>query len=92
MNNYIEIKIENQSLEQTEILIAQLNEIGFNGFEEGENFLSAFIDEQNFDEYALRQIISTHRLSYQKILSHKKTGTRSGKRILSPLLWMILLQ
>jgi ribosomal protein L11 methyltransferase len=42
MSNYIEIKIENISSKESEILIAQLSEIGFEGFEEGGNFLSAY--------------------------------------------------
>jgi ribosomal protein L11 methyltransferase len=64
MNNYIEIKIENISAEQSAILIAELNEIGFAGFEEGENFLTAFIEDEKFDEDALKQITSSHNLAY----------------------------
>jgi ribosomal protein L11 methyltransferase len=80
MSNYIEIKIKNISEEQSEILIAQLNEIGFNGFEEGENFLIGFIDEQNFDEDALQQIISAHHLSYQKNFIQQKNWNEEWEK------------
>ena len=86
MSNYIEIKIENISEEQSEILIAQLNEIGFNGFEEGENFLIGFIDEQNFDEDALQQIISAHHLSYQKNFIQQKNWNEEWEKNFDPVI------
>jgi ribosomal protein L11 methyltransferase len=36
MNNYIQIEFQNISQEQSDVLIAQLSEIGFEGFEEEE--------------------------------------------------------
>ena len=86
MSNYTEIKIENISEEQSEILIAQLDEIGFNGFEEGENFLTAFIDEQNFDEDALQQIISAHHLSYQKNFIQQKNWNEEWEKNFDPVI------
>jgi len=86
MSNYTEIKIENISEEQSEILIAQLDEIGFNGFEEGENFLTAFIDEQNFDEDALQQIISAHHLSYQKNFIQQKNWNEEWEKNFNPVI------
>src|SRR5689334_21902913 len=86
MDNYIEIKIENISEEQSAILITQLNEIGFNGFEEGENSLIAFIDEQNFDENSLQEIISTHHLSYQKNFIQQRNWNEEWERNLEPVI------
>jgi ribosomal protein L11 methyltransferase len=86
MNNYIEIKIENISEEQSEILIAQLNEIDFNGFEEGENFLTAFIEKENFDEDALQQIISAHQLSYQKNFIQQKNWNEEWEKNFDPVI------
>jgi len=86
MNNYIEIKIENISAEQSEILIAQLNEISFNGYEEGENFLTAFIEEEKFDENALQQIISAHHLSYQKNFIQQKNWNEEWERNFEPVI------
>lgn len=39
-----------------EILIAQLSEAGFEGFEEGTDFLSAYIEASLFDEVMLQQV------------------------------------
>lgn len=84
MNNYLEIKIENISEEQSAILIAQLNELGFNGFEEGENFLTAFIEEQNFDEDELQEIISAQHLSYKKNFIQQKNWNEEWEKNFEP--------
>lgn len=84
MNNYIEIKIENISEEQSEMLIAQLNELDFNGFEEGENSLTAFIEEEKFDEEKLKQIISTHSLSYEKKFIQQKNWNEEWEKNFEP--------
>jgi ribosomal protein L11 methyltransferase len=86
MNNYIEIKIKNISEEQSEILIAQLNEIDFNGFEEGENFLTAFIEEENFDEEKLKKIISSLHLSYQKNIIEQKNWNEEWEKNFDPVI------
>ena len=56
MSNYIEIDFENISSEKSEILIAELSNIGFEGFEEDSNALKAFIPEDLFDPSALKEI------------------------------------
>ncbi|HRI20621.1 MAG TPA: 50S ribosomal protein L11 methyltransferase [Panacibacter sp.] len=63
-SNYIEIKIENVSAEISEILVAQLSEIGFDGFEESENSLSAFIAEAGFKKAEVNEIIAAHQLTF----------------------------
>jgi len=64
MNQYIQIEFHNISLEQSEILIAQLSEIGFDGFEEGENNLKAFIPENDFIGIAVKEIVDSQNLSF----------------------------
>jgi ribosomal protein L11 methyltransferase len=86
MNNYIEIKIENISAEQSEILIAQLDEIGFNGFEEGENFLTAFIEEKKFDEDELKQITLSHHLSFKKNFIEQKNWNEEWEKNFEPVI------
>ena len=66
MSNYIQIKIVTSSAEQSEILIAEISELNFYAFEENENSLSAFINEENYNEEELRKIISAKNLSYTK--------------------------
>jgi ribosomal protein L11 methyltransferase len=52
MKNYIHIRFQPVTKEQQEILIAQLAELGYEGFEEGVNYISAYIPEDQFDEQA----------------------------------------
>lgn len=68
MSNTIQIKIETTSAEQKEILIAELSEINFDAFEENENFLSAFIKQENFNEFELQKILSDKKISYTKTI------------------------
>jgi ribosomal protein L11 methyltransferase len=48
MSNYIQIQYDQINQEQTEMLIAQLAAIGYEGFVEEENSLQAFIPEKDF--------------------------------------------
>lgn len=57
-----------QSVELSEILIAQLSESGYDGFEESEHMLSAFIKEADFNEASLRTILSPFSLSFSSLL------------------------
>lgn len=49
-----------------EILIAQLSEIGFDGFEEKEKFLIAFIDSADFNEEEFNSIVNQYNLSFSQ--------------------------
>lgn len=66
MSNYIKIEIETVSAEQQEILIAELSEIGFDAFEENENSLSAFINEERFNEEELQKNLSPKNIGYTR--------------------------
>ena len=52
--------------ELKDILIAELSEIGFEGFEEKENELVAFINDDAFNETELTAIINHHKISFSK--------------------------
>ena len=47
MSNYCEITIQIANEEQSDILVAELSELGYEGFEEMEGQLKAFITEEN---------------------------------------------
>ncbi|HWB24941.1 MAG TPA: 50S ribosomal protein L11 methyltransferase [Chitinophagaceae bacterium] len=49
-----------------ELLIAQLSEAGFDGFEEEENNLIACCSEELFNEIVLKEILDGHNLTYEK--------------------------
>jgi len=68
MNNYIEIEFRKISVEQSELLIAQLNEIGFAGFEENENDLKAFIPEQDFDKGLFLRCLEPLHIAFSETL------------------------
>jgi ribosomal protein L11 methyltransferase len=64
MATYIQLEFQNVSPEEADLLIAQLSEIGFDGFEEGEKGLKAFIPESDFIGIAVKEIAASHNLSF----------------------------
>ena len=54
---YIQIQFEGTNEAQNEILIAQLDNIGFDGFEESIGILKACISSDKFDENLFNSII-----------------------------------
>jgi len=62
MGNYIHIRFEQIQGEEKDILIARLSELGYDGFEEGMNYVSAYITEKQFNEEA----ISILKIDYKK--------------------------
>jgi ribosomal protein L11 methyltransferase len=56
--NYLEFDFETESTEQANQLIALLSDQNFEGFEEDENFLKAFIAEDRFDQKSFDQIVA----------------------------------
>ncbi len=68
MENYVEINFQDITNEETDILIAKLNELGFEGFEESTNRLAAFIREKDLDEKNLEEVVTKNQLSYSKTI------------------------
>ncbi len=64
--NYTEIVIETKDTTIREKIVAELSLIGFDGFEETDELLKAFIKEEEFDENALSEIIGQYNLTYSK--------------------------
>lgn len=64
MHQFIQVSFSDLQPEQKDILIAQLADAGFEGFEETENGLEAFITESGFDKYLLDEIIFKYQLQY----------------------------
>lgn len=63
MGDYIEIEIHDASAQQKEMLIAQLADAGFEGFEE-QQALKAFIPQEAYDETLLKPVVEQHKLTY----------------------------
>jgi ribosomal protein L11 methyltransferase len=64
MADYTQLHFQNLSFIEKEILIAELNEIGFEGFEEGADDLKAFIQKLHFDESLIKNTVDTCRYPY----------------------------
>ena len=62
--DYIKITFADLQPEQKEILIAQLADAGYEGFEEKENSLDAFINKKNFDTSLLNEISFKYQTPY----------------------------
>ena len=65
--NYIQITIQALAAELKDILIARLSEEGFEGFEEEEGRLHAFIPEERFEAAALDALLAEGQLHYERI-------------------------
>lgn len=68
---FIQVNIKTDSA-YSDIFIAELGEIGFDTFEELEDGLSAFVDETQFDETALNEIIARYKDLAQPIVTTQR--------------------
>jgi ribosomal protein L11 methyltransferase len=64
MANYIQVTIADAVGEKAEMLLAILSEMDYEGFEETEEGLRAFIPEAAFDEPALKELLAMQQLGY----------------------------
>lgn len=71
MNQFIQISFSELQPEQKDILIAQLADAGYEGFEETEGGLEAFINKKQFDKSLLTEIAFKYQLQFtQKTLDN----------------------
>lgn len=63
MKNWIRISIDPKDEQQKEMLIAELSEIGFDGFQEEEDHLLAFAEEGGVKDDELSCILSKHHIT-----------------------------
>ena len=66
MPDYIQITFFDLQPEQKDILIARLSDAGFEGFEEIEDNLEAFIKSEDFDKTLLEEIVFKYQLHYKE--------------------------
>ncbi len=86
MGNYIQIQFETLSAGQSDVLIAQLNEIGFTGFEEDENLLKAYIPEENFDRSLLLKHLEPNEISFFESLIAETNWNRAWESNFDPVI------
>ncbi len=63
--DYIEVVLEVVNTSQTDLLVALLSNYGFEGFEEEELQVKAYIKEREFNESTLAELLKQHQLNYQ---------------------------
>lgn len=63
-SQYTQLLFQPVSAEQSDMLIAALTDTGFEGFEEQENILKAFIDSTLFNETAVQQLAQQLNVDY----------------------------
>src|SRR4051812_22646732 len=66
MNNYIQLFFENISFDQSSILIAKLSEASYEGFEESDEGLKAFIPSDSFDEAVVNELAKEMNIHFSK--------------------------
>ncbi|WP_276502189.1 50S ribosomal protein L11 methyltransferase [Terrimonas pollutisoli] len=84
MGQYIQIEFQHISQEQSDILIAQLSQIGFDGFEEGEHVLKAFISSDDYDENLLKTIAASGGLNFSKTIIEETNWNQLWESSFSP--------
>ncbi len=84
-NNYCEITIPAPEAIQ-EVLIAELSEIGYEGFEESAGELKAFIDEEKCNVIELDFIFNKYSLIYSKSIIKKENWNKVWEANFEPVL------
>jgi ribosomal protein L11 methyltransferase len=84
MPNYLQIKFSNLPAEKQDLLIALLSDAGYDGFEEGFGFLSAYISQENFDEGVLSNIESQQQVIASKEVIAEKNWNEDWEKNFQP--------
>jgi len=84
MNNYIQISFPLSLPEDSDILVAILSELGFEGFEETEASLRAYIREDTFREDEVREICANNSFSYHKKIIPGQNWNESWEQHFQP--------
>jgi len=84
MADYLHYRFTGLSRAQQEILVAQLGEWGFEGFEEGRDYLSAFVPAQQLDERAFMQWAQQEQLAVEKAILPEKNWNEEWEKNFEP--------
>lgn len=84
MADYLHYRFTGLSREQQEILMAQLGQWGFEGFEEGKDYLSAFVPAQQLDESAFVQWAEEENLTMEKEILQERNWNEEWEKNFEP--------
>jgi ribosomal protein L11 methyltransferase len=79
--NYIRIQIQARSGDEAEIIIANLSGIDFYAFEQENNLLNAYVNEQDFDEQKLKEILPAELIFTKNIIEEENWNQEWEKSI-----------
>src|SRR5437868_7332354 len=71
-DNYCELVFEASDASLRELLIARLAQIGYDGFEETDDSLKAYIPAPDFADNELNEILSLYHVTYSKSIIQKQ--------------------
>lgn len=86
MQNYIHIKFQPVSKEQQEILLAQLSELGYEGFEEGPAYISGYIPEDLYKEAETYNLIADSTITITKEIIAPRNWNQEWEENFQPVL------
>lgn len=81
---YIQVQFNGQTTVQNEMIIAMLADMGFNGFEEGNHVLKAFIEETKFDNGRVEALAIINDLPYTVSLIEQQNWNALWERSFKP--------
>ncbi|MHA4807556.1 50S ribosomal protein L11 methyltransferase [Flavitalea flava] len=81
---YIQVSVPVTDTTIREILIARMGDNGYEGFEEQETGLQAFIPEGKFDEEELKSLLEAYQLSYSQTRIEEKNWNEEWEKNFEP--------
>ena len=86
MENYIQLHFTDILASEQELLIAQLADLGFDAFEQGDNFLKACIAGSSYDESILNGIVDINRYSVSVEIIEQVNWNAEWERSFQPVI------
>jgi ribosomal protein L11 methyltransferase len=86
MKEYIQIKFQDLDTNQQEILIALLSHEGYEGFEQSDQILTAFIDQPSFSQTNLDRICKEQEIEYSASVIPTTNWNQSWESSFSPVI------
>lgn len=83
---YIHLKFQNLGKEKQEILIAKLSELGAEGFEEGNGFLSAYIPGDHYEQPVIDSLIAAENVEVGHEVIEQKNWNEEWEKSFEPVI------
>lgn len=84
MPNYLQVKYTGLSPDQQDLLIGLLTQAGYEGFEEGQGFLAAYIPQENFDESVLKNIETQQQVKGSREIIEERNWNEEWEKNFEP--------